>query len=102
MLFELLGQPDAAPWRVWAELAPETARSLSATAGSRLRIESRHGAIEATALPTEGMLPGTIALAFVPAVPGAGRWAALLDGDARRLGDAAGFGGTARVRAKRL
>lgn len=102
VLFELLGQPDAAPWSVWAELSPETARSLSVAAGSRLRIESRHGAVEATALPTEGMLPGTIALAFVPAVAGGGRWADLLQADARRLGDPAGFGGTAHVRVKRL
>lgn len=102
VLFELLGQPDAVPWSVWAELAHETAHSLSVTAGSRLRIESRHGAVEATALPTEGMLSGTVALAFVPAVAGGGRWAARLQADARRLGDAAGFGGTAHVRVKRL
>lgn len=102
VLFELLGQPDAAPWSVWAELSPETARSLSVTSGSRMRIESRHAAVEATALLTEGMLPETIALAFVPAVPEGGRWAAMLEADARRLGDAAGFGGTAHVRVKRL
>ncbi len=102
VLFELLGQPDAAPWRVWAELAPATARSLWVEAGSRLRIESRHGAVEATALPTEGMLPGTIALAFVPAAREGGRWATLLEADARRLGDEAGFGGAAHVRVRRV
>jgi len=100
-LFELLGQPEAAPWSVWAEMAPETARSLSVAAGSRFRIESRQGAVEATAVLAEGMAAGTIAVACVPAVRGGGRWAAQLDADARRLG-AEGFGGTAHVRVRRV
>ena len=37
VLFELLGQPDSAPWRVWAELGPETARQFGVEHGANVR-----------------------------------------------------------------
>jgi anaerobic selenocysteine-containing dehydrogenase len=101
VLFELLGQPDGAPWQVWAELAPETARSLSIDPGAGIRIEAPAGSIEAVALIAEGMLAGTVALAFVPSLPGGGRWARLTHADARRLWGKTAFGGSCAVRIRR-
>ena len=100
-LFELLGQPDAVPWRVWAELSPETARVLSVEPGSRIQIASAQGSIEAVAVVAEGMAPETLALAFVPAAPGGGRWARWIKEDARRLWVNGAFGGRCAVRVTR-
>lgn len=100
-LFELLGQPDAVPWRVWAELSPETARSLSIDPGSRIRIASAQGSLEAVAVVAEGMPAEAVALAFVPAAPGAGRWARWIKEDARRLWVNGAFGGRCAVRVTR-
>ena len=100
-LFELLGQPDSIPWRAWAELSPQTARTLSIEAGSRIRIASAHGSLEAVAVVAEGMAPETVALAFVPAAPGAGRWARWIKEDARRLWVNGDFGGRCAVRVTR-
>jgi len=85
-LFELLGQPEGAPWQAWVELSPETARALSIEAGERVRIASPQGAVEAVAVLVEKMPAETVALAFVPAVPGGGRWARSIEADARSLG----------------
>ena len=100
-LFELLGQPDAVPWRVWAELSPETARVISVEPGSRIQIASAHGSLEAVAVVAEGMAPEAVALAFVPAAPGAGRWARWIKEDARRLWANGAFGGRCAVRVTR-
>jgi anaerobic selenocysteine-containing dehydrogenase len=84
-LFELLGQPEGAPWRVWAEIHPDTARTLGIHHGSNIRITSPSGAIDASAVLVDGMAPGTIAAAFVPALGAGGRWARLVAADVRTL-----------------
>jgi anaerobic selenocysteine-containing dehydrogenase len=84
-LFELLGQPESSPWRVWAELAPETARKAGLDHGSTVRITSAAGAIDALTIVVERMPLDTIAVAYVPAIPKGGRWAHLLVADVRRL-----------------
>jgi anaerobic selenocysteine-containing dehydrogenase len=84
-LFELLGQPESAPWRVWAELAPATASAYRIADGSTVRLTSAAGSIEAVAVVADGMPPDTIALAYVPALPAGGRWARLNRADARSL-----------------
>lgn len=85
MLFELLGQPDGAPWNVWAELHPETAHLRGIRAGDRIRIASDNGQITAVAQIAEGMPAGSVAVAFVPAVTGGGRWAGFMDQDLRQV-----------------
>ncbi len=87
ILFELLGQPDGAPWQVWAELSPETAHEYGVRHGSTIRITSTAGSIDADAIVVERTPPGTIAVAFVPALRGGGRWARLMSADVRRLWD---------------
>lgn len=84
-LFELLGQPESSPWRVWAELSPETARKSGLDHGSTVRITSAAGAIDALAMVVERMPPDTIAVAYVPEIARSGRWAHLLTADVRRL-----------------
>jgi anaerobic selenocysteine-containing dehydrogenase len=84
-LYELLGQPDAPPWQPWAELHPETAARLGIGSGHRIRITSRAATIEAVAVLVEGMLADVVAVASVPSVPGAGRWARVIESDARSL-----------------
>ena len=84
-LYELLGQPESSPWRVWAELAPETARKAGIEHGATVRVISATGAIDAQAIIVERMPLDTIAVAYVPAVPRSGRWAHLLTDDVRRL-----------------
>jgi len=85
VLFELLGQPDSAPWQVWAELGPETARAYGVSHGARIRITSASGSVDAMAVVIERTPPGTIAVAFVPAQRAGGRWAQLVSADVRRL-----------------
>jgi anaerobic selenocysteine-containing dehydrogenase len=85
VLFELLGQPDNAPWRVWAELSAETASRFGIVSGSTIRISSRAGSITAVASVLERMPANTIAVAYVPALPQGGRWARQVDADVRRL-----------------
>lgn len=85
VLFELLGQPEARPWGPWIELSPETAETLGIATGEWVRVESASGAIEASVVVVEGMLPGVVALAFVPAVPTGGRWAREIVQDVRGL-----------------
>jgi anaerobic selenocysteine-containing dehydrogenase len=84
-LFELLGQPDNAPWRVWAELHPDTARRFGIIQGATIRIASATGSIQAVAAIVEHLPEGVIAVPFVPAVPFAGRWARRVDSDVRHL-----------------
>jgi anaerobic selenocysteine-containing dehydrogenase len=85
VLFELLGQPEARPWGPWVELSPETARTVDVATGEHVRVESASGAIEASVVIVEGMPPGVVALAFVPAVPTGGRWAREIVRDVRNL-----------------
>jgi anaerobic selenocysteine-containing dehydrogenase len=84
-LFELLGQPDSAPWQVWAEIGPETAREHGIAHGASIRITSPSGSIDAMAIVVERMPSGTVAAAFVPAQRNGGRWARLVTSDVRRL-----------------
>lgn len=92
-LFELLGQPESNPWRVWAEVSPETAQKAGLEHGSTARITSAAGSVDALVMVVERMAPETVAVSYVPAVPHSGRWAHLLGVDVRRLlgrGDPAG------------
>jgi anaerobic selenocysteine-containing dehydrogenase len=84
-LFELLGQPESSPWRVWAELSPETSRKAGVEHGSTVRITSAAGSIDALAMVVDRMPLDTIAVAYVPAIARSGRWAHLLTADVRRL-----------------
>jgi len=84
-LFELLGQPDTAPWRAWAEMHPAVAEAAGVTEGSTVRIESRHGAVRVFARIVPDMPRDAVAVACVPALGNGGRWAQLVDADARRL-----------------
>ncbi|MEI6668837.1 MAG: molybdopterin-dependent oxidoreductase [Acidobacteriota bacterium] len=85
-LFELLGQPEGQPWRVWAELSPDTAKAFGIVSGSEVRLTSASGgALNATALVVDGMMPATVAVAFVPTLPSGGRWARLVHADVRTL-----------------
>lgn len=101
VLFELLGQPEGAPWHAWVELGPETARALSIEAGTRVRIASPQGEVEAVAVLVENMPADTVALSFVPAVPAGGRWARSVAGDARSLGIQEAAGSRLAVRLTR-
>jgi anaerobic selenocysteine-containing dehydrogenase len=85
VLFELLGQPDGAPWNVWAELNPETARAFGVANGAKVRITSASGSIDATAMLVERTPPDIVAVAFVPALRAGGRWARLMSADVRQL-----------------
>jgi anaerobic selenocysteine-containing dehydrogenase len=86
-LFELLGQPDSAPWRVWAELHPDTARRLGIVQGTTIRVSSRAASIEVIATLVDRTPPDTIAVAYVPSLSSSGRWARLVAADVRRLRD---------------
>ncbi len=90
ILFELLGQPDGAPWSVWAEIDPETAAARDIADGVPIRIESPHGAVGARARVVEGMPRGFVHVAYVPTLPSAGRWASRIEADVRRLWGSAG------------
>jgi anaerobic selenocysteine-containing dehydrogenase len=85
VLFELLGQPDNAPWRAWAEINPQTAQRLGIVEGGAIRISSTAGSIEVAASLVEHTPAGTIAVAYVPAMRHGGRWARRVDSDVRRL-----------------
>jgi anaerobic selenocysteine-containing dehydrogenase len=84
-LFELLGQPDGVPWRVWVEMSPETAHALNIHQGAWVRVSSPHGTIEAVAVLADGAAPESVAIAHVPFVPAGGRWARTPEADVRRL-----------------
>jgi anaerobic selenocysteine-containing dehydrogenase len=84
-LFELLGQPESSPWHVWAELGSDTAAQYGVRHGSRVRISSANGSVEAIAVVVAGMPADSIALAFVPSVTEGGRWVRLVNADARIL-----------------
>lgn len=85
VLFELLGQPESSPWQVWAEVSPETAKTVGLENGSTVRITSAAGTIDAVAMVVEGMASEVVAVSYVPAIPRSGRWANLLTADVRRL-----------------
>jgi anaerobic selenocysteine-containing dehydrogenase len=98
VLFEIIGQPDVPPWRVWIELSPDTARDLGVAHGARVHVESPSGAIDAVAVLVGGMAGGTVAVACLPVQADGGRWTRMLSGDARALMD--GTAGRTRVRVK--
>ncbi len=85
VLFELLGQPDARPWGPWVEMSPETAHAAGVTGRTVVRVESQIGGVRASVVLVEGMRPGGVALAFLPALPTAGRWAREITEDVRGL-----------------
>lgn len=90
VLFELLGQPEGLPWEPWVEISSEAARAWRVDSGDRVRLVADHGALVVRVVTSEGMPPDVAALAFVPAVTHGGRWARLVDADARRLVSRAG------------
>ncbi|HZT76092.1 MAG TPA: molybdopterin dinucleotide binding domain-containing protein [Vicinamibacterales bacterium] len=85
VLFELLGQPDNAPWRVWAEINSETAQRLGIESGAAIRITSSAGSIVAVASRLDRVPANTIAVAYVPTLRQGGRWARQVDADVRML-----------------
>jgi len=85
VLFELLGQPDGAPWSVCAELNPDTARTLGVASGARIRVASPSGAIEAQAMLVDRTPPEIVAVAYLPSLRTGGRWARLVSADVRQL-----------------
>lgn len=101
VLYELLGQPEAIPWRPWIEIAPETAWVLGIDSGARVRVSSQHGEIDAIATIVQGMSPEVVAAAYVPSVPGGGRWAREIRRDLRTLWGPAGASTEVRVRVAR-
>lgn len=84
-LFELLGQPEGLPWRVWAEIGTDTARTMGIENGAQVRIASAHGEIDAIAVLVDGMAETRVALASMPHVAEGGRWARHLSADVSRL-----------------
>jgi anaerobic selenocysteine-containing dehydrogenase len=101
VLFELLGQPDGAPWRVWAEMNGDTARQFGIAHGAPIRVRSAAGAIDVVAMVVENTPPGTVAVAFVPALASSGRWARLVAADVRQLWGRGEPGGPLAVRVTR-
>lgn len=102
VLFELLGQPEGAPWRVWVELGADTAQEHGVEHGATVRVTSANGSIDAVATVVERMASGTVAVAYVPAVSPAGRWAQLIADDVRRLFGTAGTTSSTAVRIARV
>ena len=102
VLFELLGQPEGDPWRVWAELAPETAKAAGLEQGSPVRITSAAGSIDAVAMLVERMPVDTIAVAYVPALKPGGRWAQMMTADVRSLWGRRDPAGPMNVRVTRV
>ncbi len=86
VVFEILGQPEGQPWRVWAEMSADTAEQFKVAAGSNVRITSQYGgSVDAVAIVVDGMVSGAVALAYVPSIDIGGRWSGLLQADARTL-----------------
>jgi len=102
VLFELLGQPDSAPWRAWAEINPGTARQFGIEQGASMRITSAAGSLDVVAVLVDRMPVGAVAVAYVPAPLHAGRWAQLVAADARGLRGGADPGTPIPVRIARL
>jgi hypothetical protein len=103
VLFELLGQPEARPWGPWVEVSPETAEMIGVTNGDPAVVESESGAVDVSVVVVEGMTPGVVALALVPAVPTGGRWARAVRRDLRSLAsDAALRAGRVPVRVRKV
>jgi anaerobic selenocysteine-containing dehydrogenase len=93
VLFELLGQPDGAPWRVWGEIEPETAKRFGIANGATVRVSSATAWIEIVAMLVERTPPNTIAVAYVPSLASGGRWARRVEADVRRLWPPSALGG---------
>lgn len=84
-VMELLGPPDTTPWRPWADMHPAVAAAAGVTDGSIVLITSQHGAVRMLVRIVPDMPRDTVAVACVPAMGNGGRWAGLLNGDARQL-----------------
>lgn len=85
VLFELLGQPESAPWSLWVEVAADVADRSGLIDRARVRIVSARDSLEAVAVLVPGMPAGTAALSFMPGGDTGGRWARLIGKDPRRL-----------------
>jgi anaerobic selenocysteine-containing dehydrogenase len=84
-LFELLGQPEGAAWQPWVEISGELAQSIGVAAGSRVRVQSQYGSIEAIAVAVDGANVDSVAIAHIPVIPSGGRWARTSRADVRLL-----------------
>ena len=82
---ELLGPPDTAPWRPWAEMHPAVAAAAGVMEGSNVIITSQHGEVSVAARIVPDMPRDTVAVACVPALGNQGRFVQLVSQDARRL-----------------
>lgn len=69
----------------WAELNPKDAKRLGVESGGKVRIASEHGNVVVSLRVTEGVRPGTVALANAPAAGGAGRYAKSWKAGSERL-----------------
>jgi anaerobic selenocysteine-containing dehydrogenase len=74
-----------AAFHPWAELNPTDARRLGVESGGKIRIASEHGNAVVSLRVTEGVRPGTVALASAPAAGGAGRYARSWKAGSERL-----------------
>jgi anaerobic selenocysteine-containing dehydrogenase len=59
-LLEHLGVLTDDRWETWAEINPETARTLGLRSGQRVRVESEQGVFEATLRIFGGAQPGVV------------------------------------------
>jgi anaerobic selenocysteine-containing dehydrogenase len=59
-LLEHLGVLTDHGWEAWAEVHPDTARDVGIQAGQRVRVQSQHGAFEATVRVFAGAQPGVV------------------------------------------
>jgi menaquinone reductase, molybdopterin-binding-like subunit len=59
-LLEHLGVLTGHAWETWAEINPSTARGLGLRMGQRVRVESLHGAFDATLRLFDGAQPGVV------------------------------------------
>jgi molybdopterin-containing oxidoreductase family iron-sulfur binding subunit len=65
-----------ASWGSWAEVHPETCRSLGAASGQLVSLETSHGRIELPVLSTDSVRPGLVAVALGQGHTAYGRYAA--------------------------
>jgi molybdopterin-containing oxidoreductase family iron-sulfur binding subunit len=69
-------EPSAkASWGSWAELHPETCRTLGLASGQLVSLETSQGRIELPALPSDGVRPGVVAVALGQGHSAYGRYA---------------------------
>lgn len=74
-LQQILDPGHVVRWQTWAEIHPETARSLGVGDGDSVRVESEHGSVIANARVTQRVVPGALAMPIGLGRRTGGRWA---------------------------